>query len=129
MPHRIIVTGSAGPGIASYKKEYLSSDNEFKEVLRSFGGMPEEVLSDDSLFNFFNPILRSDFQILEEFDLPNEYIKTDVLAIMGNNEKHASFIENWKKFSFGKVLVNHLEGGHFFINQHLNEIALEINHS
>ena len=52
----IIVVGGGGS----------KADSEFKEELRSLGGVPEEILEDEDLYNYFSPIMRADFEILEK---------------------------------------------------------------
>ncbi|WDF58185.1 alpha/beta fold hydrolase [Flavobacterium sp. KACC 22758] len=127
-PERLIVSGNAGPGIKKKKDilRYLLDDHEFKNELRELGGIPEEVLKDDELYEFFAPIIRADFECLEKdnFSEKGIVINTPIYALMGTEEETCHEIENWKKFTDSDFKYRVLEGNHFFIYQHSENIAV-----
>lgn len=126
-PEQLIVSGNAGPGIKRQKDypRYLLSDSEFKEELRELGGIPEEVLTDDELYDFFGPIIRADFECLEKDSFLEKGIvlKTPIYAMMGNEEETSHEIENWSTFTNSNFQYRILKGNHFFIYNHPDEIA------
>lgn len=132
IPSALIVSGNPGPGIKKSKKEekrYLMNDTDFKDVLRKLGGVPEEVLEHEELYEFFSPIMRADFQVLENDDFSEKgmQIHIPIVAIMGDKETMNKQIDNWKNFtsaSFNSII---LEGDHFFIKKHPKKIAEIIN--
>ena len=126
-PEQLIVTGNAGPG-AKEKKEvirHLLGDSEFKDELRKLGGIPEEILLEDELYQYFAPIMRADFECLEkDFSFENEIvIQTPLYAIMGDEEETSPQIENWNRFTGSRFKYKILEGNHFFIYNHPEEIS------
>jgi surfactin synthase thioesterase subunit len=125
LPLRLIVAGNAGPGISERKSRSTMSDDELKEELRTLGGVPGEVLDNEELYNFFMPILRSDFKVLESGnELSSDFrLKTPITAIMGSNEEHAEQIDNWKNFTFNDFKSYLLGGNHFFIHDHPAELV------
>lgn len=132
-PERLIVSGNAGPGVRKKKDfmRYLLSDSEFKEELRELGGIPEEVLRDDELYEFFAPIIRADFECLEKdfFSEKGIVIKTPIYAMMGTEEETCHEIENWSKFTDSDFQYRVLNGNHFFIYRHPEELATVLNNS
>ena len=56
--------GNSGPGTGDRKLRSVLNDEDLKEELRSLGGVSDEVLNYEDLFNFFAPIIRSDFGIV-----------------------------------------------------------------
>ncbi|WP_299676655.1 alpha/beta fold hydrolase [uncultured Dokdonia sp.] len=129
-PHRLIVSGNPGPG-ASQKEiqRHALSDAEFKEELRALGGVPEEVLQDEDLYDYFSPIMRADFEILEK-NKNSEIglvINTSIYAIMGDQEETVNEIENWNTFSAKKCDYRVLPGNHFFIHNHTETLTQIIN--
>ncbi len=131
-PEMLIVSGNAGPGIVEEKiKRYLLKDEEFKQMLIKLGGIPNEVLESEELYNFFSPILRADFEVLEKDTFLEEKIKiaTPIFALMGSEEKTVNKIENWGNFTTGSLKCKILEGNHFFIYNYIEEIAALINNS
>jgi len=123
-PARLIVSGNAGPGTSTAMHRHTLPSEDFKNELRRLGGMPEEVLSDEDLFSFFEPIIRADFEIAHNNDLISlPPVKSDIYAVMGTEEEAAGRIDNWGKFTSGKFSKEILSGGHFFINHHAKRIA------
>ena len=125
-PLHLIVTGNAGPNIKELDKEgkplvrHLMDDHKFKEELRRLGGVPEDILENEDLYNFFSPIIRADFEVLEKKDFykVNYVIKTPIYAIMGTKEKRNQYIKNWNNYTANQFQFQILEGDHFFINNH-----------
>ena len=129
-PSMLIVSGNPGPG-ASQKdiERHTLSDAEFKEELRSLGGVPEEILEDEDLYEYFSPIMRADFEILEK-NKGSEVglvIDTPIYAMMGDREDTVGEIENWEKFTSKKFDYRILSGNHFFIHNHTEALTQIIN--
>ncbi|MCV9927833.1 alpha/beta fold hydrolase [Flavobacterium sp. LS1R49] len=126
-PEQLIVSGNAGPGVKKKKDfmRYLLSDAEFKDELRELGGIPEEVLKNDELYDFFAPIIRADFECLEKdyFSEKGIVINTPIYAMMGTEEETCHEIENWEKFTDSDFQYRVLDGNHFFIYRHPEELA------
>ncbi|GAA4271390.1 alpha/beta fold hydrolase [Aquimarina gracilis] len=133
-PVSLVVSGHSGPRIkekdqeednTKKKKYHLMNDRDFKERLRKMGGMPDEILENSELYNFFAPVLRADFAILEKGKSPENKVKIDssIYAIMGDQEKNVENIENWKEFTKSGFRSQILKGNHFFINNHSKKIA------
>lgn len=127
LPNALIVSGNAGPGLPKEDKpkRYSLEDNEFKEALKKLGGVPQELLENDELFNFFSPIMRADFEALEKDDFLERDIKlkTPIYALMGSEEKTCDKIENWQNFTTGNFQCKVLPGNHFYIYDHPTELA------
>lgn len=125
-PLHLVVSGNAGPDIRKENKtiRYLLNDAEFKDELRALGGVPEEVLTNDELFEFFSPIIRSDFEVLEKdnFSEKGMVIQTPIKAIMGDEEETSEAIDNWQQFTSGDFSSQLMKGNHFFIYDHVEEI-------
>jgi surfactin synthase thioesterase subunit len=125
-PSYLIVSGNAGPGIKSEGavKRYLLGKEAFIEELKTLGGVPEQVFHDPELFNFFEPILRADFQIVETNELANEpAVAAPLYALMGSEEKNVDQIANWGRFTHSDFCSEILEGNHFFIHKHASQVA------
>lgn len=126
-PLFLCVSGNPGPGITLDKKRYLMNHEEFVDELRKIGGVPEEVLLDKDLFGFFEPILRADFEIVEKQEIKVESaISVRLCALMGTREQNVDKIMNWSRFTLADFDYEILEGGHFFIYDHLPRIAHNI---
>ncbi|MFK7785885.1 MAG: thioesterase II family protein [Crocinitomicaceae bacterium] len=123
-PTRLVVAGNSGPGTSDGKKRSTMTDPELKEELLTLGGVEDEVIMNDELFNFFSPILRADFGLLENArTLEDDFkVAVPIRAVMGTKEEKADKIENWKRFTSKDFNYQLLEGNHFFIHDHPAEL-------
>lgn len=129
-PTRLIVSGNAGPGTEKndVRRSELT-DEAFKNELRALGGVSNEVLNNEELFNFFAPIMRSDFRMLENSEKlsSNFKIRSPLVAVMGDKEESARKIHNWKNFTSNQFRAYLLPGNHFFIYDHPSTLIKIIN--
>lgn len=127
-PHLLMVSGNAGPNIKREDTDgvprYLLSDAEMKDFLRKLGGVPQQVLDNKDLFNYFNPILRADFEVIEKdsFDIKDKLQVTPILAMMGSNEERSDKIDNWGKYTNEDFQSTIMNGNHFFIYKNVSKI-------
>ncbi len=123
-PERLILAGNAGPGTSDRKNRSTMTDAELKEELLTLGGVGNEVLMNDELFDFFAPIMRADFGLLENAEeLSDDFkVKVPIRAVMGTTEETADQIENWKRFTSNQFSSQLLEGNHFFIHDHPSQL-------
>lgn len=123
-PHYLIVSGNPGPGIKSDKNLHLLTQIDFINELKLLGGIPSELLFNEELFSYFEPLLRADFEIVEKSDLISEPpVNTPLFAIMGTEEDNANQISNWRRYTRKQFDFEILEGDHFFIHKHPQRIA------
>jgi surfactin synthase thioesterase subunit len=130
-PCCLIVSGNPGPGIKSDKKRYSLGKNDFIEELKLLGGIPSEVIQNEELLNFFLPVLRADFEIVENSNerVSEVLVNAPIYALMGSKEENCEKIFNWRRFTRSSFESKILEGDHFFIRQHTHEIAQIIRNS
>jgi len=98
--------------------------DEFVAELRKLGGVPEELFENRELFDFFEPILRADFEVAERNDIENAtVVDAPLYAIMGSEEEKADFIDNWGRFTHSLFQAEVLPGDHFFIHKHPHRLV------
>ncbi|NOQ70404.1 MAG: thioesterase [Crocinitomix sp.] len=124
LPNAFIASGNAGPGTGDNKSRYLMNDEDLKTELRRLGGVPEEVLSNQELCDFFIPIIKADFEVIEKVDQisSQKKIKTPIYAMMGDEEDTVSKIGNWKNYAEEIFDYKIFSGNHFFIHEHKEEL-------
>jgi external thioesterase TEII len=129
-PAYLFVSGNPGPGVGDRKKRYLMEHEEFVEELKKMGGVPDEFLGNTELFDFFEPILRADFEVSEKNEMKMEpAMSCPLYAIMGSGEEKVEEISNWARFTRSRFNYKILEGDHFFIYKHVPEMVDIIRHS
>lgn len=126
-PEGLVLTGNSGlrlKGQETKEKRYLMDDVEFKKELTELGGVPDEVLNNQELFEFFSPILRADFQVAEEIcDTENTSVKAPIQILNGSEEDFDETEDNWSDFTKNTCTHKILPGGHFFIYDHCQELV------
>jgi len=123
-PVAVFVSGNAGPGMKDNTSHHLLDSASFMDELIKLGGIPEDFINDKELLQYYEPILRADFEIIETntFDL-EPVICAPIFALMGSFEKKVNEINNWSNFTKSSFDYKILEGNHFFIYRHAEKIA------
>jgi len=125
LPSHIIVSGSKGPSRKRKKIIHHSSKELFRKELKEIGGMPEEILNNEEAMEYFEPILRADFKVVETYT----YHKTKPLTIpmtafYGSDEGvNYEDVCEWQKETNREVNIIEVEGDHFFIYKHIPYIT------
>ena len=124
-PAYFVPTGYPGPKIKNNPPIAGLPRTEFFAEVRKLGGLSDEVMEFEELLDFFEPVLRADFGLLEDKEnIPfDEKIKTPVFAVMGKNERYALNIRNWNHYTEAECECQIVNGNHFFINQNFNYLA------
>lgn len=124
-PLHLFLTGRGGPGWDyPEKKRYLLPSSEFRKLLREMGGNSDEILNDEELMVFFEPILRADFEALEKYRYtPAEPFDIPITVLKGDQEEITTEqAYAWQQETLQEIEVKTLPGKHFFIFDHADFI-------
>jgi surfactin synthase thioesterase subunit len=119
-PLKLVVSGRNAPCHSANPKTYMLSSVDFWEKLERLGGLPNELLIEESIREMLEPGLRKDFECVETY----QYQKSAELSIpidvfYGSTEGiDAANIHDWKRETTKTVQVTELAGNHFFIFDH-----------
>lgn len=120
-PDKLIVSGYRAPFINKKESIYNLESDKFWEKIDKYGGIPQDVLLIDELITFFEPILRADFQCVENYvyNSSSDKLTIPINVFYGSDEDITQEeAESWQKETTGKVTVTKLKGNHFFIFDH-----------
>ena len=125
-PLHLFVSGRGGPSVIyAEQARHLLPRDKFRSQLREMGGSPDEVLNDEDLMSFFEPILRADFEALENYihDGTNDPFDIPITVMFGTQER-VTFEQatTWQKETKHKIDLRQFEGKHFFIFDHSQKI-------
>ncbi|MFE3248350.1 thioesterase II family protein [Streptomyces sp. NPDC059209] len=105
----------------------LRSDTALRDWLRNTGGAPDRLLSDDSLWNAFAPVLRSDLGLADTWDRETPSTPLPVpLTVFGGTEDTvvaSRQLENWPRLTDDFLGLHTYSGGHFYLNDHREQLA------
>ena len=118
-PLHLFITGTCGPSspLRSAKNRHLLPDDEFIQELKELDGIPDEILQNEELLGFIEPILRADFKTCETFQYREDApLNLPFTVITGTEENmEAEDIHLWQKESGSEVDFRQIPGKHFFI--------------
>jgi len=120
-PVHLIITGTCAPSSLSRdgKKRHLLGKKDFVDELIKLKGSPTEVLQNPELLDYFEPILRADFQASENYlyEITGP-LNIPLLIITGTEETmQEDEIISWKNETTASTEFIKLPGDHFFILQ------------
>ncbi|MFA0961378.1 thioesterase II family protein [Roseivirga sp. BDSF3-8] len=118
MPQHVFLTGTCGPAADRETKiRSTMPKDEFIAEVKNMGGSPDEILNDDQLMEFFEPILRGDFRILESYNhIPQEPLEVPFTVVIGADEEVTEKEGKAWGQEFSTPLDFHImPGNHFFI--------------
>lgn len=127
-PLKLIVSGKASPSTKRKIKTYHLPSQLFWRRIKNLGGIPCELLYDNSLVEFFEPILRSDFKIVEDYvHSGHAELSIPIDVFYGDKELKVEIdIYKWQYETSNLTRIFKLKGNHFFIYNHKKKIANNI---
>lgn len=120
----------APPYIPKKEPTYHLPDKEFKKEVLKYNGFPQELMNDESLMNYYLSVLRSDFEAIDTYQYLNaeSLIQSNVTVLYGEDDNVSLYkMEGWKYLTEKKCILHKFKGGHFFIDNHLEEVITIVN--
>ncbi|MGF7081422.1 thioesterase II family protein [Mucilaginibacter sp. UYCu711] len=125
-PQHVFISGTSGPSSKSRseKMRHLLERAAFIEEIRKLDGMPQEILENEELLAYLEPILRADFKISENYQHTDRLpLNLPFTVITGSEEElETEDVLLWQKETTQQVDFIQLPGKHFFILQHPEKI-------
>ncbi len=119
-PEHVFLSGMSLPNIKSAKKYSNLDDKQLLNELILLGGTPIEIIESEELISLFLPIVRSDFTLIENRNIPSYYphLQMDASILSGTDDSTISAIEpeSWEALFEKKCSFYNINGDHFFIN-------------
>lgn len=124
-PMQLFFTGCVGPSMRYRDQvDHLLPKEQFFQRIKELGGSSDDVLNDEALMDYFEPILRADFEAVASYKyVESSPLEIPISIVIGIDEK-ASYEEalTWQKETTLPVDVKQLPGNHFFILNYERDI-------
>ncbi len=132
MPRHVFFSGRAAPSIkvAEEKKYHLLEDSVFKCKLLELGGTPREFFEFPELEQLYLPLLKNDFRLATtDFSRRTAMLpECDISVILGTDDDISpESAAAWKAHTNGRCMIKYFSGGHFFLNECLEEVVDLVN--
>lgn len=122
MPEHVFISAIYPPYINEASALNNYSDSELRKELEKWGGTSSEFFTDNSLLEYFLPILKADLRMLERKVLKDDVINCNFTVLWGNEDKESRLMQGWNKMTSEKCNLVEFEGGHFYINNNLEGV-------
>ncbi|MFE3460180.1 thioesterase II family protein [Nocardiopsis aegyptia] len=125
-PVRLFVSGRAAPGVGPTLADQHTDEEDLVAHVRDLGGTAEAVFDDPDLRAMVMPALRSDYRALRTYAwTPGEPLDVPMTMLVGRADPVApvELVRAWNGHSARPARMEVFEGGHFFIDGALSEVA------
>lgn len=127
LPVRLVVSGMGGPAFGRAHRTVmhdLPQDIFWDEVMR-IGGAMNDMREVPELALFFEPVLRADFRAVETYTYAEgPMLPVEIRVVYGTEEGLTqTAIDRWQSESILPVRQYAFPGDHFFILQHVGDMA------
>lgn len=112
-------------------KYLLENHDLFYENIVKMNGIPNEVQENQELMELFLPIIYNDLKIYSEHvyqDSPKRF-KFDISIFYSQIDDYNQHMDQWALYTEETCFLHKFNGDHFFIKNHWEEIAEEINNT
>jgi medium-chain acyl-[acyl-carrier-protein] hydrolase len=132
-PVMLFVSGLGAPHLKPFRRPIRDlPEVTFRDELRVYGGIPEEILSDDDFMNFLSPLLRRDLGICETYvHAESAPLSVPIVAFGGNDDPTVPWdrMLRWSEMTTADFRVHFMPGAHFFIREAARLVCDGIAHS
>ncbi|MCA1217238.1 thioesterase II family protein [Streptomyces sp. 8L] len=126
-PLALFASGRRAPSCPRDEDVHAADDASFIANLRSLGGTDPALLDDDEMRRMILPVIRGDYRAVETYRAPTAQtvLNVPVMAITGDRDPSVTLAEAsaWREHTAESFEMTVLTGGHFFIHEHVAEIA------
>ncbi len=127
LPQHFAVSGCRAPRlIPRPDARHLLSQADFFNMLQALGGLPKELLQNQELMEFFEPLLRADFQVVDTYQYTAKPALTMPVTVLGGKEdKEVSYTDltTWQEVCAQPIQLDYIAGDHFFIFNQPDQFA------
>lgn len=125
LPCHLMVIGQGAPARrCEFVRLASLPDSQLIQKVRQMGGDPEGRLDDPELSAFYLPVLRADCRIYDDYIPSNQRLNCPIAVIGGSRDtlNPPSALEEWKDCTTSRLTVDLMDGGHYFVEDHTEEI-------
>jgi len=126
-PKHLFISGMSGPSKEkTHENIHLLSKIDFWKKIKDMGGVTSEIMKSEELISFFEPIVRSDFELVSQYIyvVNNTKINVPITAFYGDiDDIKLEDKKLWQNETEIKVDIIEFEGDHFYIFNHWDNLA------
>ena len=123
-PKHLFVSGMCAPSCWEKNCVPIREDENVIERIKLLGGVPTELMAHPELLDFFAPIIKNDYHVLDTYRyFSKNKISCPITVFYGSADRILfSELEKWKEETVKRCDIYKFYGGHFFIKEHYRDI-------
>lgn len=131
LPQHMFISSFRSPDLRNSKSVLHDlPQSKFIAHLKTYGGMPEEILNNEHMMDSLMHTLRADFSLHENYEYHEEESLDCPLTILGGLQDSIvtrKELVGWRDKTLKSAKINIFPGGHFFIDTHRKFLLKMIN--
>jgi surfactin synthase thioesterase subunit len=127
---RLWVSASQAPCTIASSPRLPTADAELVANMVDLGGTDERLLADQDFVDLLVRAVRADYLAFNRYACGDDVqIRADIHTVGGRGDHRVSedMLRRWSTHAGGSFTVSLFEGGHFYINDHVDSVAELVN--
>jgi surfactin synthase thioesterase subunit len=123
-------SASQAPSAVANGQPAPTTDRELLADMVDLGGTDPRLLADEDFVGVLLPAVRADYQAFNRYSCARDVaIHADIYTVGGRHDHRISeeALQEWKFHTAGAFTVSLFDGGHFYINDHVDAVAQLVN--
>ncbi|MBE6473206.1 MAG: thioesterase [Coriobacteriaceae bacterium] len=129
-PRALVVSGAQSPDRREVVDHTIGlEDEQFLDVLRAYGSIDEELLSNRDFLSYYLPIARADFELCERYvwnGAPRLSCPIYTFNGVEDTHIHADGVEQWSCFTCNECTHCLFPGGHFYCDENPDRVCARL---
>ena len=127
---RLWASAAPAPSALAGMPELPTSHDELLGDIADLGGTDADLLADDEFAELLVAMVGADYRLINRYNcLPDTRIAADIF-VLGARDDHrvdATELQRWEDHTDGGFDLGWYDGGHFYLNDHINAVAARVN--
>jgi surfactin synthase thioesterase subunit len=127
---KLWVSAGPPPCVVGDMPALPTSDDAVLADIADLGGTDPELLADEEFSELLTTAVRADYQAFNRYDpSPDVRIGADI-HVLGGRDDHriqTGVLRLWERHTVGSFAMSLYDGGHFYVYDHVNAVAAQVN--
>lgn len=127
---KLWVSAGPAPCVVAGMPDLPTNDGGLLADIADLGGTAPELLADEEFAELLITAARADYQALNLYRCSTDVrIRADIHALGGRDDHRvtADVLQLWDSHTAGAFELSLLDGGHFYVNDHVDAVAAKVN--
>src|ERR1700761_1556105 len=127
---KLWASAAPAPCAVEAKPDLPTSHDDLLFDMTEFGGTDAELLADPEFAELLVTAMRADYAAINRYVCsPDVQIAADISALGAHDDPRvdAAGLELWASHTSGTFDLNWYDGGHFYLDDHIDDVAARVN--